>query len=99
MSSFGERLKYLRKVNNVQQYDLANTLGYGATAISNYENNNHEPSFDTLIKIAKYFDVTTDYLLGLSDHPVNHLKEDEKLLVTKYRRMDDKTKSALLNLI
>jgi len=61
------RLKQLRLKNKLTQGELADILGIKPTAISNYESERNEPSFDKLISLSKYFDVSCDYLLGVSD--------------------------------
>lgn len=65
--NFNARLKQLRQKNKLTQSELAQILGLKPTAISNYESNRNEPSFEKLISLSKYFDVSCDYLLGLSD--------------------------------
>ena len=65
--NFSIRLKQLRQKNKMTQSDLAKVLGLKPTAISNYESERNEPSFDKLIALSKCFDVTIDYLLGVSD--------------------------------
>jgi len=65
--NFNVRLKQLRQRNNLTQGQLANVLGLKPTAISNYESERNEPSFDKLISLSIYFDVSCDYLLGLTD--------------------------------
>jgi transcriptional regulator with XRE-family HTH domain len=64
---FNVRLKQLRQKNKLTQGELANLLGLKPTAISNYESERNEPSFDKLISLSKYFDVSCDYLLGVTD--------------------------------
>ena len=64
---FNVRLKHLRQQYKLTQGDLANILGLKSTAISNYESKRNEPSFDKLILLSEYFDVSCDYLLGISD--------------------------------
>lgn len=64
---FNIRLKQLRHKHKLTQGELADILGLKPTAISNYESRRNEPSFDRLIALSKYFDVSCDYLLGLSD--------------------------------
>lgn len=64
---FNIRLKQLRQKNKLTQGELAQILGIKPTAISNYESKRNEPSFDKLIALSKYFDVSCDYLLGVSD--------------------------------
>lgn len=66
--NFSVRLKQLRQKNKLTQGELAKLLGLKPTAISNYESERNEPSFDKLIALSKYFDVTCDYLLGVSDN-------------------------------
>jgi len=65
--NFNVRLKQLRQKNKLTQSELAAILGLKPTAISNYESKRNEPSFDKLIALSKYFDVSCDYLLGVSD--------------------------------
>jgi transcriptional regulator with XRE-family HTH domain len=63
-----KRLKELRETNGITQEALALELGLsGKSSIANYESGLRNPDYDTLIKITKYFGVTTDYLLGTSD--------------------------------
>ena len=65
--NFNLRLKQLRQRHKLTQSELAEILGLKPTAISNYESKRNEPSFDKLIALSKYFDVSCDYLLGISD--------------------------------
>lgn len=65
--NFNIRLKQLRQKNKLTQSELADILGLKPTAVSNYESRRNEPSFDKLIALSKYFDVSCDYLLGISD--------------------------------
>lgn len=68
MSKFTDRLKLLKKISGKTQNEIAKELGITPQAMSYYMNG-REPNFDTLIKLAQYFDVTTDYLIGLDDNP------------------------------
>ena len=61
------RLKYLRKTKGVTQKEVAFALGITLSAYSNYEQGLREPSNEILIKLCRYFDVSADYLLGLSE--------------------------------
>ena len=63
-----ERLKQLRLEKGVKQEEVARIIGITKSAYSNYEQGIREPSFEILIKLCKYFDVTADYLLGLTDY-------------------------------
>ncbi|QDI92004.1 helix-turn-helix transcriptional regulator [Salicibibacter cibarius] len=64
-----DRLTQLRKANKKTQQDMAPILGITRPAYTAYERGTRNPDYDTLRKIAEYFDVTTDYLLGLTDDP------------------------------
>lgn len=64
---FKERLRYLRKLKGVSQQQVANHLNYGYSAISNYESGRCEPSIADLIKLANFFGVSVDFLVGNSD--------------------------------
>lgn len=59
------RVKELRNARKLTQVDLANALGVTKQSVSNWENDNIQPSIEMLVRIAQYFSVTTDYLLGL----------------------------------
>lgn len=61
------KLKNLRNSKKYTQSDLAKLLGVARTTYAMYEQGNREPDYETLIKIADHFDVTTDYLLGRTD--------------------------------
>jgi transcriptional regulator with XRE-family HTH domain len=60
-------LRKTRKERNVSQIELATFLGVGKTTISNYETGYSTPDNDTLVRIADFFDISTDYLLGRID--------------------------------
>ena len=63
---FGGTLKQLRKNRNLTQKELGLKIGLSKAVISKYETGMGYPTFDVLIQIARYFGVTTDYLLGVS---------------------------------
>ena len=65
MVDFGNRLKTLRLKANMTQEQLAKKLGLTKSVISAYETDLRLPSYDVLIHIAKIYNVTSDYLLGL----------------------------------
>jgi transcriptional regulator with XRE-family HTH domain len=61
------RLKELRNLRRISQLKLAMDLNMNQNTISRYENLEREADYETLIKIADYFDVSIDYLLGRTD--------------------------------
>lgn len=66
---FYERIKELRLSLGINQVQFAQKLNVTKQCVSNWENANLQPSIDMLIRIAKTFSVSTDYLLGLNDKP------------------------------
>ncbi len=82
----GQRIKLLRQARSIRQECLANHLGVSKQSISNWENENIYPSIEMLVRLADFFGVTTDYLLGreerrklditgLSDNEAAHLQQ------------------------
>lgn len=63
----GNRIKALREKEGLKQDELAKKLSVSPSAIGMYETNKREPNNEIIIKLAEYFNVTTDYLLGKSD--------------------------------
>ncbi len=80
MVDFGNTLKPLRLKENMTQSQLAKKLGVTKSVISAYETGLRLPSYDILICIAKIFNVSTDYLLGVEhkhDIDLSGLSNDE----------------------
>lgn len=73
---FSERLKELRLSKGLTMEQLSKEIETTRGTIGNFENGNKKPSLDMLIKIANYFDVSIDYLVGRTDDPELHQKED-----------------------
>ncbi len=60
----GETIKELRKEKNISQQSLANSIGVSQKAIDFWEREVNEPKASYIVKLADFFDVSTDYLLG-----------------------------------
>ena len=67
MSKFAERLKSLRQEKGLTLEQLAKEINMSYAAISRWESKQRIPNIEALIVIAKYFNVSADYLLGLTD--------------------------------
>ncbi|MGN1373658.1 MAG: helix-turn-helix domain-containing protein [Candidatus Coproplasma sp.] len=79
-----EKIKELRKSFGISQVELAKNLGVSKQCVSNWENDNVQPSVEMLVCLAKYFKVSTDYLLGLDCNEtvdVSNLTDSQKALV------------------
>ncbi len=79
MAEMGEILAELRKDKHLLQKDLADFLSISIGTVSNYETGAHEPDFETLCKLADFFQVSTDYLLGRTDLPYDVKKLSEPI--------------------
>ena len=62
-----ERIRKLRQERNWSQVDLAKMLNVTKQSVSNWENDNIQPSIEMLVKLARVFSVSTDYILGLEE--------------------------------
>ena len=65
----GQRICELRTALGWSQVQLATRVGAAKQTVSNWENDNIQPSIEMLVRLSKIFSVTTDYLLGLEDVP------------------------------
>lgn len=65
----GERLRALRKSQNISQLLVAESVGISRSTYTKYETDTSNPDYEILIRIADYFCVSIDYLLGRTDHP------------------------------
>ena len=65
----GQRIEELRTALGWSQVELAKRLGVAKQTVSNWENENIQPSIEMLVRLAKLFNVTTDYLLRLENIP------------------------------
>ncbi len=89
----GERIRQLRAGRGISQVELADALGVTKQSVSNWENNNIQPSIDMLLKLSAYFSVSTDSLLGMDDRTyleVTGLSEEKlrhiQLIIEDMRR-------------
>jgi transcriptional regulator with XRE-family HTH domain len=89
MTKYGDRIALLRERSTLTQEELANKLGISRASLSHYETSRREPDYDTINKIASFFKVSVDYLLGRSDHP-EVLDDDVKDFVDNLELSDEK---------
>lgn len=86
----GDRLKELRDRMHITQEDLATRLGISEIQIYRYEKGTAEPRADVVVKLAEFFNVTTDFLLNMSEEPGRFLKSDlkpqERAALSAWRR-------------
>ena len=70
------RLRYLRTSEKLNQAEIAEKIGVARTTYAMYEQGNRQPDYNTLQKLADYYSVTIDYLLGRTDDPKGKEKKE-----------------------
>ena len=90
-----QRLKQLRAENNLTQTNLADILGIAKTTLAAYEQGKSEPSIDTIIKLADFFNVSIDYLLGRTNIKSPNV---EISYIANYLGLSEKSIANLANL-
>lgn len=103
---FIRRLKYLRNEHNITQPQLAQIMNVSKGAIGHWEAGTREPSIDTVYRLAHLFDVSVDYMMGLSDfrredEAIDYMLEKlkEAGLVTADDTVDKRTVDKLVGFI
>ena len=101
-----KNLKKLRQEVRVSQQKLADIILVSQQSVNKYENKDVEPDMATLVKIAEYFDVSLDYLVGRTDVKemadktrMSDLSSDEAKLVRAFRKLTDKQKKCVIELL
>lgn len=74
MATFGERLKQLRNEKGLTLDELKDYLNTTKATLSRYENNKRDPKIDFATKVASYFNVSLDYVLGVTDEKSSKAK-------------------------
>ena len=82
----GDNIRYLLEENNMTQRQLAQELDITPAALGNYIRNIREPDFDMLLRIAGFFRVSTDFLLG-HQNKKEELTRSEELLLQIFRSL------------
>ncbi len=97
MLSIGDTILQLRKQHNLSQSELADKINVSRTIIGNYERNTNTPSIDVIIKLARVFGVTVDFLIGESDNSSFDMDIVER--INDIQKMDKQTKDVLFNVM
>lgn len=103
----GDTLKRLRTKKGLTSEELCSKIGIKGGSYRNYERNDRKPDYDTLVKLADFYGVTTDYLLGRPDakepaDPIDKLMtvdEMEKDLLREWLSLDEASRKAFLDVL
>ena len=93
------RLKEIRLKRGLTQKEVADVIGCSAGAYSKYEVGDREPSLDVLDKLADYYDVSVDYLIGRAVTSSSALSNKEMQLIEKYRSSDRFVRESTLEIM
>lgn len=98
---FGTRLENLLEERNLSQKQLSRELHIAPSTLNGYLRRDREPDFTTLIKLANYFNVSTDYLLGVTNlwspaASVQSYNDNEGDLISIYRSLNPREQDYLL---
>ncbi len=98
-----EKIKTLRKEREIKQIELAKAMNLSVQTISGYETGYAQPPLDVAVKLADYFQITTDELIGRENYATGivevvgeQLTNDEKELLELYRKMNFQNKNQLI---
>lgn len=104
MTITAKRLRELREKKQVSQDDVSKFLGVERTTYTSYESGRSRP-VRVLNKLAEYYNVSIDYLLGLADSPlpkevnINTLSDTEKQLIFDFRSLNNKEKEKVIQYV
>lgn len=100
-----EKIKTLRKEREIKQIELAKAMNLSVQTISGYETGYAQPPLDVAVKLADYFQITTDELLGRENYATGvvevmgeQLTEKEKQLLQRFRSLDQDGQTAFLDI-
>lgn len=103
--TYQTRLQRIRKERKIKQIEAADAAGVGRPYISDLENGNKDGSLEVILKLAKFYDVSLDYLFGRSDLPHTQSSESvahdekERILLQIWRSLSNEEKSGLMLLL
>lgn len=100
-------IKELRLENNLSKDQLAEALGISQMSVTRWENGQTEPLASSIIKLAKFFHVTADYILELEDDfgyksyidAPSTITPEEQKIITAYRRLSASNRKWILHIL
>ena len=92
---FAKRLKVLRAEKDITQAEFAKIIGVAQQTVGSWEKGKSTPSYELLNKIADYFNVSSDYLLGRESHNVS-LSAEQKTILKDFDSLTIEARKAFL---
>ena len=93
------RLKEIRKSLGLSQKQVCDYIGCSGTVYSRYETGKREPSIGTVLKIAEFYGVSLDYLVGNKEFEERSLSDSESELLSVYRKADKRSREDAYQLL
>lgn len=93
---FGDTLRSLIEDNDKTQKEVATDLNIAPTTLGNYIRNLREPDFKTLVALANYFNISTDFLLN--NYNEKGFSQEEQRLLNVFSKLSDEKKAALIDI-
>lgn len=96
----GERIKYIRKLNNNNQIQFAEILGISQASLSEIESGKSKPMFDTIIKLGLLYKIDMNWLLNNSGYAaLETLHQDEIKLINNFRLLEENAKEEFIDFL
>ncbi|GLI06369.1 hypothetical protein YDYSG_23990 [Paenibacillus tyrfis] len=90
MVRIGDKIALLREKHALTQEELSSKINISRASLSHYEKNRREPDYETVVKIADFFKVSIDYLLGRTEDPRVVLEPEVRAFVDSLELSDEK---------
>ncbi len=94
-----KNLRMIRKAHHMTMKELADKIDVSESAISQYENGKRQPSYETLIKLTRIFEVSSDYLLGIEAESSEPMSAKERQILEAYKMAKSSDKEHINALI
>jgi transcriptional regulator with XRE-family HTH domain len=96
----GERIKYIRKLNNKNQIQFAEILGISQASLSEIESGKSRPMFDTLIILGSTYQIDMNWLLNNSGiEALTVIQSNESILIDKFRQLEKTAQDEVLDFV
>lgn len=99
MIELGKRLKELRRENVLTMEEIAKVIGVAKSSYAGYESEFRKPSLDKLVRVAQHYDVSVDYLLGLTDERNCFNEEQDSMGNLRFSKHERELISAFVSLL
>jgi len=97
--TMGNRLRQLRLKRSISQEEVAKHIGITRSAYSHYEINNRQPVYETLLKLASFYDVSLDYIIGRDTSDKPGVPEDTVEIINFLNTLDNSERKTKIDMM